>query len=335
MAYIYVKNINKKPYYYLRISKRINGKVTIKDIAYLGDDVSKIEENLDKIEGKYKKEIRKGYKTIKKFIDTNYYFEKIKELKLKNDIYLAKEPLYWVEAAKMHFNEKFLKLDSETKKEVYKNFLIEFAYNTTSIEGNTITLHEANKLLNEDLTPKERTPREIFDLQNTEKAFFYLLDSKEEIGHELIIKMHDMLLENIDVRKGYRTYDIKVAGSHFDSSPAKYVRTDMDILIKWYNSNKGKIHLFALAAIFHEKFEKIHPFADGNGRTGRMLVNYMLLRSSYPPVIIRKKNRAEYLKAMSAADESKPSGSEPKYFIELIEYLAFEYKTLYWNIFNV
>ena len=77
MVYIYKKVIYGKPYYYLRISKRIGSKIVVKDIAYLGDDISKINSQLDKIPEKYKHEIRKGYKTLKKFIDSNVYIEKI------------------------------------------------------------------------------------------------------------------------------------------------------------------------------------------------------------------------------------------------------------------
>ncbi len=335
MVYIYVKRVSGKNYYYLRLSKRLNGKQVVKDIAYLGDDLSALEKNIDSIEKKYKDQIRKSYKTIKRFLDSNVYLEKIKEMKIKSNDYIKTDEFEQVEALKLHFNTHFLKLDKETIKNTYKNFLVEFAYNTTSIEGNTITLKEANKLLREDLTPRERSPREIFDLQNTQKVFFYLIENNFDLNHELIIEIHDKLIENIDARRGYRTHDIRVFKSHFDASPAKYVKTDMDILIKWYEQNKDKIHPLALAGMFHQKFEKIHPFSDGNGRTGRMLMVYMLLKESFPPIIIQKKNRAEYLNALATADKSKPSSIEPEYFKRLILYLANEYIESYWNTFNV
>lgn len=335
MAYIYKKVIGGKPYYYLRISTRVGGKINIKDIAYLGDDLSKINSQLDKIPEKYKHEIRKGYKTLKKFIDSNVYLEKIKKLKIKSDLYFERDSLEKVEAIKLHFNNYFLKLDRQTIFDTYKNFLIEFAYNTTSIEGNTITLKEADKLLRENLTPKERAPREIFDLQNTEKVFFYLLEEKPEFNQDLIIKIHDMLIENIDARKGYRTTDIRVFKSHFEASPGKYVKTDMNIFMQWYEKHKNLLHPFVLAALFHQKLEKIHPFSDGNGRTGRMLMIYLLLKNSYPSIIIQKKNRGEYLSALASADQSPPSSTNIKYFKLLVNYLASEYFENYWKVFNI
>jgi len=335
MVYIYVKSAGGRKYYYLRLSQRIRGKLVVKDIAYLGNDVSKVKKNLDKIEQKYKDEIRKSYKTLKKFIDSNIYLEKIKKLKIKDSPYLEREMLEQVEAIKLHFNKYFLKLDKKTIENAYKNFLVDFAYNTTSIEGNTITLKEANKLLREDLTPKERTPREIFDLQNTQKVFFEIINKNFDLNHEFIISIHDKLMKNIDPRAGYRTHDIRVFKSHFEASPAKYVKTDMDLLIKWYKENKEKLHPFVLAGMFHEKFEKIHPFADGNGRTGRMLFVYMLLKEKFPPLIIQKKNRAEYLRVLGIADKSSPLGTEVKHFKRLMEYLAQEYIENYWNSFNI
>src|SRR3989338_4226082 len=275
MVYLYKKIINGKPYYYLRISKKEKGKGVVKDIAYLGDDAQKIEQELEKLPQKYKKDIRVAHKTIKRFLELDYYGKKVDAQKIKQTAYLSKELYRDIEAARMHFHEKFLVLDRKTREEVYKQFIIEFAFNTTSIEGNTITLQEAQKLLIENKTPKDKTLREIYDVQNTEKVFMMLLELKEQLTEEVIIKVHGMLLEQIDLRKGYREHDIRIVGSTFDVSPAKYVKTDMGLLLKWFKENKD-LHPFVRAILFHHKFERIHPFADGNGRTGRMLMNYIL-----------------------------------------------------------
>jgi Fic family protein len=204
-----------------------------------------------------------------------------------------------------------------------------------SIEGNTINLNEARNLLQEGITPKDKTLREIYDLQNSERVFFKVLDElkNKEITHDLIIEIHDKLLENIDLRKGYRTADIRVARSNFEATPAPYVKTDMDILLRWYGRNKNKLHAFVLASIFHHKFEKIHPFMDGNGRTGRMLLNFILLKNNYPPMIIYKKYREEYLDFMRKADESSPESSEKKDYSDLVQFNAKQMSESYWNIF--
>ncbi len=333
MVYIYKKTIHGKNYYYLRVSKRVNGKLVVKDVAYLGNDISKIESKLNNLV-EYKDEIRKGHRIIKKFIQSNYFLQKVKKLKLKNINYLDKGMLEQVEAIKLHYKNNFLKLDELTKKEVYKHFLIDFAFNTTSIEGNTITLDEANKLLNEDILPKNKTLREVYDLQNTENTFLWLLDDKPLFNEMLITDIHDRLLEKIDVRKGYRTQDIKVFKSKFEASPVKYLKIDMRVLMKWFKDNK-KLHPLVLVGLLHHKLEKIHPFADGNGRTGRMLMNYILMKMGFPPLIISKKRRSDYLAALRNADNCDLNDNDSSYYKKLITYLAEEMVSSYWSNFNV
>ena len=333
MVYIYKKPIGNNNYYYLRASEKKGKKLVTKDIAYLGSTIEEVKFNLDKL-SQHRDKIRKSYKIINSFLESNHFLEKVERLKLKRDIFL-KDNTDEVEACKLHYNGVFKKLDELTKKEILKDYVIEFAYNTASIEGNTINLGEARNLLNEGITPKDKTLREIYDLQNTEKVFFELLQSKlkEELNNNLIIDIHDKLLENIDNRKGYRTTDIRVVRSNFDASPGKYVKIDMDLLLKWLSANKGKLHPLVLAIIFHHKFEKIHPFMDGNGRTGRMIMNFILLKNNFPPSIIHKKTRKEYLEAMREADKSDLwKLDEPKY-ADLISYGADEFIGTYWNIF--
>jgi len=333
MVYIYRKIITGKPYYYLRISERKGRRVISKDLAYLGGTIEEVKKALDKL-SRYKEEIRKAHRTINLFLETNYFLEKAKKLKLKQDT-LLRDKTNELEACKIHYSEIFNKMPELTRKEIFKNYVIEFAYNTASIEGNTINLEEAKNLLNEGITPKDKTLREVYDLQNTEKVFFELLDlkNKKDINHELIIYIHDKLLEKIDERRGYRATDIRVVHSNFDASPGKYVKTDINLLLKWFNENEYKLHPLVLAIVFHHKFEKIHPFSDGNGRTGRMIVNHILLNHNLPPMIIHKKTRNEYLDAMREADESRLWELEEQKYQYLIKYGIQEFIETYWNIF--
>lgn len=331
MVYIYKKKIGNKIYYYLRASERKEGKIIVKDIAYLGDNLESVKKALEKLP-KYKKEIRKAYKTINNFLESNKFIEDIKKLKIKKDSFL-KDKLIEVEACKLHYNKVFKKQDKLTQQEILKNFVIEFAHNTTSIEGNTINLAEAKNLLENKTTPKDKTLREIYDLQNTEKTFNWITKLNKEITDDFIIEVHKKLLEKIDPRTGYRTQDVRVLKSNFKATPAPYVKTDMNLLIKWYNQNKTKLHSLALAITFHHKFEKIHPFMDGNGRTGRMLLNYILIKNNYPPLVIRNKNRQKYLNNMQKADKSDLSKTEIKDYQDLIQFSAEELTNSYWSIF--
>ncbi|MFH1451765.1 MAG: Fic family protein [archaeon] len=330
MVYIYKKLIGKKSYYYLRASKRKGGKQLTKDIAYLGGTIEEARQNFPKI-AKDKQEIKKAYRRINLFLETEYYQNRSKELKLKSDKFLE-ENLTRIEACKLHFKKVFKKLDKKTQKEILENFSIDYTYNTTSLEGNTITLEEAKNFFEEGKTPANRTLREIHDLQNTREVLFWLIGSSREINEKLICEIHKRLLRNIDDRINYRTRDIKVFKSHFDASPGIYVKTDMDLILKWYNENKSGLHPLVLATLFHHKFEKVHPFMDGNGRTGRMLMNYILIRAGYPPIVIYKKNREDYLDALGIADKINliKVAKEYKY---LVKFVASEGIESYWDLF--
>ena len=331
MVYIYKKIVSGKPYYYLRASERKGKRIITKDIAYLGNSIEDVKKSLERL-SKYKKEIRKAYRNINLFLESNYYLEKVKYQKLKKDEFLG-DKLDEIESCKLHYLKVFNKKDEKTKQETLKNFVIEYTYNTASIEGNTINLEEARNLLQDGLTPKDKTLREVYDLQNSEKVFFEILNSKKELSHEFIINIHDKLIENIDLRKGYRTADIRVIRSNFDATPAPYIKADMDVFLKWYEKNKNSLHPIVLATIFHHKFEKIHPFMDGNGRTGRMLLNYILIKNNYPPLIVHKKTRKEYLEALRSADKSSLTNYKKEDYYDLIQFNAQEFIDTYWNSF--
>ncbi|MBU1111916.1 MAG: Fic family protein [archaeon] len=334
MAYVYKKIVGGRNYYYLRISQRVNGKLIVKDVAYLGNSISEIEHKLDQL-SQYKNEIRKSYRNIKKFVQSNYYLEKVKAEKLKKNPYFENKIRKELEAIKLHYNQYFMKLNENTKKETFHHFLIDFSFNTTSLEGNTINLADVKLLLEEGILPAKHTLREVYDLQNTEKVFFWLIEKKPLINEKLIVRTHDLLLEGIDLRKGYRQQEIRVFKSSFETSPVRYIKTDIKILLRWYQKNKSKLHPLVLAAIFHHKLEKIHPFADGNGRTGRMLMNYLLIRNKYPPLIVQKKRRIDYLQVLSKADSGDLQGDDPKLYNQLITFLTEEMITSYWDNFNI
>jgi Fic family protein len=113
-----------------------------------------------------------------------------------------------------------------------------------------------------------------------------------------------MLVDGLDIRSGYKQVDIVV--NNKETTPSGRVRHDMKILLDWWNKNK-KIyrHPLALATDFHQRFEHIHPFEDGNGRTGRLLFNWILMQFGYPPILFLYQNRRTYFNALNHADEGR------------------------------
>lgn len=336
MAFIHVKRIGDKKYYTLRISARKDGQVITRDICNLGSDISKID--INSLEKKYHTVIRKSYTTIHKFIESNHYLEKAKKLKLKSSPYFSNEQLNEIEAIHIHFHSRFMKLDKLTQSEVMENFLINFAVNSTSIEGNTITLKQAHNLFKEDIIPRNKSLREVHDLTNTKKAWDYLYSAKPALDSDLICRIHDMLIDNIDLRKGFRSHNISILGQPFKPSPAIYVEIDLKLLLDWCKKNKDGMHPLALATFFHHKFESIHPFSDGNGRTGRMIMNYILYQSGYPPIVISRRFRKVYLAALNTADKSLAKGLtvvDMEHYKGLTDFIFSQSKISYWDNFLV
>ncbi|MBU0757442.1 MAG: Fic family protein [Nanoarchaeota archaeon] len=334
MAYIHVKKIGNTKYYTLRISVRKGNNIITKDIENLGTDLSKID--LYKLEKKHKSEIRKSFSTLKKFIDSNHYLEKAKEKKLKSKEFLPKNSIETIEAINLHYTSRFLKLDVISKKEIFDNFLLKFAVNSTSIEGNTITLEQAARLFKEDILPKGKTLREVYDLKNTRKVFFWLLEELPDIDIQLIIRIHDWLLDEIDKRNGIRTTDIRIFGSPFKPTPAQFVRDDLNVLVSWYKASK--LHPLVKSVLFHHKFENIHPFYDGNGRTGRLVLNLILLKNNFPPLIVSRRHRKEYLDRINDADKAIKSSlinDSSEHYQGLVDFIVSEYKESYWDTFLV
>ena len=107
----------------------------------------------------------------------------------------------------------------------------------------------------------------------------------------------------------------------------------MDLLLKLYTENKSKLHPLALAGIFHHKFEKIHLFYDGNGRTGRILLIYILMINNYPPLVIHNKSRIEYLNALKDADKNNLTIIDKESYVSLMSYLSEEITGHYWDLF--
>ena len=144
-----------------------------------------------------------------------------------------------------------------------------------------------------------------------------------------------MLLKNIDERIGrFRLHEVRVFGASFDTSPSKFVDADMSILVKWHNKNKSMLHPLVLAAIFHEKFERIHPFYDGNGRTGRMLSNMILIQNGFPPLIVENKRRKEYYDVLSVAHKAELAGIDIKLHKPIVAFFYDELLLAYEKIFS-
>jgi len=313
--YVERKKIGDKEYYYLKLAVREGDKVRTKTVAYFGKSKPSEEEIENKIN-----EIKSKY-VVPKTVDHLHRF-------------LSEEQIRKLAEIKRDFGNKLGKLDLKIIEDMFKDFKTYYIYNTNAIEGNTLTLEETSQVLNDNISLEGKDLREIFDHVNEREAFDYILKEKPSLSHESIIKIQSMLLDKIDKRVGaYRTQNVRVIGASFKTTPFEYVKTDMNLLLKWHSLNK-KMHPLVMSALFHEKFERIHPFCDGNGRTGRMISNMILIKSGFPPLIIENKDRKEYYHSLSISHEAELNSSDDERYKEIVQFFYSNLVKTYEKIFS-
>ena len=216
-------------------------------------------------------------KKIREYLGKDLSQNKRKDLEKKADLLL--EPLNLL--IKKQEIDKLEKIKEKYKKTKinytnrYESFLAQFTFDTNAIEGSTLDLQETSYILFDHRTPKGKSLREINEVLNHKKAFDYLLNYNKDITKEFICKLQELITTNT-LRKDlenqigkYRSSQVYVRGANFIPPNPGETKKEMRTLLVWYTKNKNKIHPLVLAAYFHAGFESIHPFVDGNGRTGR------------------------------------------------------------------
>ncbi len=183
---------------------------------------------------------------------------------------------------------------------------IEYAYNSTSIEGNSLTLNETRLVLQEGMTIKGKPLREHFDVVNQKEALEKLeewVKAKKTVKEDDILELHRITMKGIsDFWAGkYKTIQNRVLGSRVRRTPPYMVKEEIGELIKMINKNPEKMHVVELSAVAHQVLARIHPFLDGNGRTARLLSNLILMMHGYPPNTILNKERKKYFETIERA----------------------------------
>jgi Fic family protein len=189
--------------------------------------------------------------------------------------------------------------------------LPELVYNSNAIENSTLTLKETEKILLELETSRDVSVRELFEAKNLARVIEYIRNKPDlQLNVETILLLHRMLLGGIndDIAGRFRTENEYVrVGSHVAPAP-EHIQGLMESLLVDYASSDEDYFLEKIVR-FHLEFERIHPFNDGNGRIGRVLIHLQLAKLGYPPLIIRNKGKRDsYYPAFSAYVDDKQTG---------------------------
>lgn len=179
-----------------------------------------------------------------------------------------------------------------------EEFIVEYTYNSNAIEGNTLTLRETDLVLR-GLTIAQKPLKDHMEAVGHKEAFDYisqLVKEKVPISESIIKQIHFLVLaDKRDDRGVYRRVPVRIMGAQHEPVQPYLIEPKMEQLL--IDFAESKEHIITKLARFHIEFEGIHPFIDGNGRTGRLLVNLELMKAGYPPIDIKFADRIAYYNA--------------------------------------
>ncbi len=274
--FIEKRKSGKNTKYYLVHSFRDENNKVIKLRRFLGTNLT--EEELNLKEKKAKEIIRQQIELMK----TNIFEFSLSDKEINS---LNK---YSEKIKITHFDEKD-----------WNQFTEEFVYNTNAIEGSTVLQKEVPKILQK----KQDLNSEEIETKGVAKAIQFIRTTKQDLSLNLILKLHELCFKGSKEFAGeFRTVEVVIRGRNGEiihaGTPVKELQKELNEFIKWYKKNKSKFEPLALATIIHNQFEDIHPFEDGNGRVGRLLLNFILIKNNYPPINILLEDRAQYYKSL-------------------------------------
>lgn len=189
--------------------------------------------------------------------------------------------------------------------DIYDELMLALTYNSNRIEGNTLSEPETAAILFQNAALPNKSLTEHLEVKNLQAALQYLfkyIDGSQKIDESLILKLHSILMNGIRQDAGaYRKHGVRIVGANVPT--ANYLKIPK--LMHWLVEDIGKTRkdIVAHAAEIHARFEQIHPFSDGNGRIGRLIMHAMLLRKNLAPAIIKQEKRRFYYLYLQKAQQ--------------------------------
>lgn len=202
-----------------------------------------------------------------------------------------------------------------------------FTYDTNAIEGSLVEAKEVEEILGKRRWPEDKSKEDISETYGVAEAVDYIRKTNEHVSLKLMQELHRIVFKNSKHFAGKfreKGVEVVVADAYGNvvhkGAPSQQVEVLLKEMIRWYNRNKAKCPPLVLAAVVHNQFEIVHPFQDGNGRVGRLLLNNILLKHNLPPLNIELKNRSQYYAALQAYE--KDHNIRPTLELMLKEYKA-------------
>ena len=211
-------------------------------------------------------------------------------------------------------------------KRLTEDFMIDYTYNSNAIEGSTLTLDETARVLKDGITIAKKPLIHHLEAIGQRDAYYYVEDLvkvKVPFSEKTIKEIHSLVLIDGGLDRGiYRKLPVRV-GPYHPCQPYE-VPIKMEQLMAEYATDMQQLHIIERVALFHLKFETIHPFIDGNGRVGRLILNFDLMKEGYPPVNIKFTDRDMYYDCFN---HYRDNNDDPSKMIELVSgYATYELK---------
>jgi len=299
--------IKEKKYRYAAVSIRLpDGKVKVLEKIFKGERGDELARVFD--EAKKKAYLR--------FMLDNYRIDHV----------FTEEEFEKIEEMRMQYSRILLKLTGASYRDFLDRFTANFTYESNALEGNSLTLKDVAMVMFENVSVGGKDLREVYETRNSREIVEMIIANKFKVNYEDIVRLHKMLVRDLGIGVGYKKFPNVLVGKCVELTPPEMVYGEMDELIGWYHENASAYHPVKLAALFHGRFEKIHPFEDGNGRVGRFLINVILVNNRYPPLIIRKSQRIAYIGALEKFDSGYSDG--------LVRFVLRRFKDTYGKFFE-
>lgn len=197
--------------------------------------------------------------------------------------------------------------------EYFDDLLIRMTHHSSAIENNTISLPETVSIILHNTVPNRVSLRELYEIDNHRYAMEYLLSAEtieKDFTIDILFETHQLLMNRLHHERGkFKTEQNYIQGTDLDTAPPQ----ETPLLMKQWIDNvnyrmqnaKTNKDIINIVCESHIEFERIHPFADGNGRTGRLLMNYLLMKKSIAPLIIEKDEKEKYMYFLATQDVEK------------------------------
>ena len=246
---------------------------------------------------------------------------KLEEYNIYNKDYLDADKLEIIDDFKEVYTNHLKQIPKTIAEKEEAGFVIRFTYNSNAIEGNRLTLRDTYLIIKEKQIPSGAPPKDYNEAINGREAFEFIKEYKGKLTIEFLEKLNLILTKNTGVIYSGRVrfVQVKIEGADFIPPEPEKVKQLLNKMIKFYYENKLKIHPFILSCLVHVQFVEIHPFEDGNGRTGRALMNWILMCAGYPKLFVPVKLRQKYYEAIDLHNQKDVKGYCEKMFEVVVE----------------